>query len=175
MILRPLSLLPRRIRSKGLPLLLLGLLGFGPLGCSGGPPGPRRLDLQLTVATKDPLTRQQMQKGDGRYTSIRFDERGRNCRGGAGFAAFQASTPVEVRDQSGRLLGQGTLGDGTFEIKGRDPEGETLYTACRFTVVIPLADGARIYIVRIGGEALVRRLHVSEMHRLKGTVRLRID
>jgi hypothetical protein len=170
MILRPLSLLPRRIPPKGLPLLLLGLLG-----CSGGPPGPRRLDLQLTVAAKDPLTRQQMQRGDGRYTSIRFAERGQNCRGGAGFAAFQAATPVEVQDQSGRVLGDGTLGDGTFEIKGRDPEGETLYTACRFRVAIPLAAEARIYIVRIGGEALVRRLHVSEMHRLKGTVRLTID
>ncbi len=98
-----------------------------------------------------------------------------NCRGGAGFAAFQAVTPVEVQDQSGRVLGDGTLGDGTFEIKGRDPEGETLYTACRFRVAIPLAAEARIYIVRIGGEALVRRLHVSEMHRLKGTVRLTID
>lgn len=170
MTLRPLSPLPRRIPPLGLSLLLLGLLG-----CSGGPPAPRRLDVQLTVATKDSLTRQQMQRADGRYTAIRFDAQGRGCRGGAGFADFQASTPVEIQDQTGQLLGHGTLGAGSFTIEGHDPEGEPLYTACRFRVAIPLAAEARIYILRIGGEALVRRLHVSEVCRLRGSIKLRID
>jgi hypothetical protein len=169
MIRRPSLPLSRGIAAMG--LLLLSALA----GCGGGSPAPRRLALQLTIAAKEPVTRQQMQRGDGRYTAIRFEGQGSDCRGGAGFAAFQASTPVEVQDQAGRLLAEGALGSGRFQSGGRDPEGEVLYTACDFRVVMPLAAAARIYLIRIGGEALVRRLHVSHLRALNGNVSIRID
>jgi hypothetical protein len=170
MTVRPLSRLPRRMMRTGLVLLLVGLLG-----CRSSEPGLLQLILQFTIATKESLTRQEMERADGRYTSIRFDQQGNHCRGGGGFSDFQASTPVEVFDQNGRLLGHRTLGAGTLEVDGRDLEGEPLHAACHFKVAIPLAAEGRIYILRIGREALVRRLHVSELRRTKGVVRIEID
>lgn len=160
--------------SRCLPWLALPLLLSALVGCSSGP-APALLSLRLTVASKTALTRQDMEKADGRYVSIRLDPDGMRCRGAGGFSAFRETTVVEVLDQRGDQLGRGVLGPGRVETSGRDLDGEPLYSACHFQADLPLTGQARIYVLRIGGESLVRRLHLSKLRNSRGLVRLTID
>lgn len=166
-------LLPRASAATPLAALLV-LLGGLVVGCSTAA-GPRRIDLSLTVASKESLTRPQMERADGRFVPIRYDADGRHCRGSGGFADFRADTPVEVLDQRGRRLGLATLGPGVFQREGHDPDGEPLHVACRFALTMPLTDQARIYVLRIAGERYVKRFHVSELRGQGGRIHLRMD
>lgn len=143
--------------------------------CRSADNGPQRLDLQLTIQSKQPVTRQEMERAEGHFTSIRPAQKGRGCRGGGGFAAYHAETPVDVLDQQGNVLGRSKLGIGSFEAAGHSIDARPLFSACHFQVGIPLAAPARIYVLRLGDEALIKRLHVSQLRRTNGVVKLKMD
>jgi hypothetical protein len=165
----------RKLPQPPSPSLLGLLLASGLAGCSHAA-GLDRLDLQLTIRTMESVTRQEMARAEGRFTSIRpTDQDPNHCRGGGGFTAFSPDTAVDVYDQNEYLLGSSTLGMGTFKSKGRDIEGKTLYEGCDFRTKINLTNQARIYILRIGGETFVRRFHVSQLRNTDGLVKLKVD
>lgn len=153
-------------------LLLAPLLALA--ACRSGPV-PDRIDLRFTIATKQAVTRQDMEKGNGRYTPIRLEPDAQHCRGSGGFSGFAPDSRIVVRDERGRHLGETLLGAGRIEEGRKDPDGERLYEACHFHASIPLAGPGRIYILSIGGERFVRRFHISELRSRKGRITLKVD
>ena len=163
---------PRQGRSRKAGTALLLLLGL--TACSSGP-APERIDLRFTISTKQAVTREEMEKGNGRYTPIRLDPDGERCRGGGGFRRFTPASSITVQDERGRLLGSAPLGPGRIEAGGTDPEGTPLFEACHFRARIPLAGPARIYVLNIGGEGFVRRFHISQLRQSAGRIALTVD
>lgn len=168
-------MIPRSASATALaPLTGLAVLVLSLGGCSDGAP-LERLNLRFTISSKDPVTTQEMGRADGRFTAIRMDPDGVHCRGGGGFTNFSATTPIEIHNEQGKLLGHGWMGKGTLQRAGSDLEGKPLFSKCHFWTSIPLSEPARIYVLHIGGEGFVRRFHVSQLRQMKGLITLKVD
>jgi hypothetical protein len=127
---------------------------------------PESLQLRFTIGANHPVTTFDLM--GARPVSFMVEEDGRRCRGSTGFSRFVEDTPVEIVDEHGSIVGRGDLGNGLVEAASPDAKGRRRYQACHFMVSIPLTDSARIYTIRIGGEAFVRREHISTLARTDG-------
>ena len=142
-------------------VVLMGFLA----GC-GSHQAPSQLDLHFTVGAKLPVSRFDWLAG--RPTSFLVDEQTGTCQGSAGFASFDAQTPISILDQHNHELASGRLGPGQAEVAQPGPSGQPRYQACHFRVNLPLSGPARIYTIRLADERYVRREHLSTLAKAGG-------
>jgi len=143
-------------------------------GCSRSE-GPDKILLQFTIASKESLTTPEMKRAGGKLTPLAMGPDGVSCQGGGGFSSFTPNSRVEAHDEHGKTLGVSSLGEGTLQGAGTDIEGQPVFNKCHFRSIIPLNDQARIYVLRIGGEGLVKRFHVTQLQKLNGNIALKVD
>ena len=152
--------------------LLLALLPLQ--GCLGSQRRtPDQLKLGFSIGAKTPITRFDLMAD--RPVSFQVGNDGRSCWGSAGFSAFVPAALVQILDQDGVEIGKGTLGQGRVGLSSPDPQGHARYDACHYKVQLPLTRDAKIYTIRINNESYVRRVHVSELARLKGVIHYTTD